>query len=280
MSVYFCFSDECGSYSDRMTTKQIHAHPYYVRGVIMIDATEWRSLNQRFRKLKEDYLIPQDREFKWAYLWLMNKQNISQNDNNLGFFRRQNNKADFFNFVENAVKLVCELSFVKIILTYSINSGEHHKETNLFKFHFQDILRRIEMEIQSGDNLAVLFVDPVNNEKNEQFKNLYYELINSNDFIKHYSHVKDSLVIENSHQSVGIQLADFICGIYNSILKKDELHSYDFATKLFCEYIYPNIREHHGNKYGFGIIEIPFNKTVREKYRIKIERILEAYQQT
>jgi len=278
MAVYFCFSDECGSYSDMMTARQIQAHPYYVRAVVMIDAAEWRALNQRYRQLKEAYCIPQNREFKWSYLWLMTRINCAQNDNNLIFFKHQGKDLSYYKgFVEDALKLLNELSFIRIILTYSVNRGEHHKERNLLKFHFQDILRRIEMEIQSGDNLAVLFVDPVNNDKNEQFRDLYFSLINSDDYIKQYSHVKDSLNIENSHQSVGIQIADFVSGIFNSILKIDEKHSYDFATKLFCEYIFPNIRIYHGNKYGAGIIEIPGNKIVRERYKTKIEQVVAEY---
>ena len=278
MAIYFCFSDECGYYSDMMTTKQIQAHPFYIRSVIMIDAAEWRVLNQRYRQLKETYCIPQYREFKWAYLWLMTKTNCAQNDDNLNYFKQQGKDLSVYkNFVEDAIRLVSELSFVKIIFTFSVNMGEHHKEKNLLKFHFQDILRRIEMEIQSKDNLAVLFVDPVNNDKNEQFRDLYYSLINSDDFIKQYGHVKDSLNIENSHQSVGIQIADFVSGVFNSILKKDEKHSYDFATKLFCEYIFPNIRDHRGNKYGTGIIEIPSNIKIRERYKNKIENMVNEY---
>lgn len=277
MAVYFCFSDECGSYSDNMTEKQIKAHPYYVRAVVMIDAAEWRTLNRQFRELKEAHSIPNSREFKWSYLWLMEKTNCAQNDDNLNYFRQHGNRGSYFSFVENAIKLVCGLSFVKIILSYSVNQGEHHKERNLLKFHFQGILQRIEMEIQSGDNLAILIVDPVNTEKNEQFRNLYYSLIDGDDFIKQYSHVKDSLNIENSHQSVGIQIADFISGIFNSVLRKDEKHKFDFATKLFCEYIYPIIRENRGNKYGYGIVEVPHVEAIRTKYRSKIESIVEAY---
>ena len=132
------------------------------------------------------------------------------------------------------------------------------------------------MERQSGDNLAVLFIDPVNSEKDEKFRDLYYSLVNEGDFIK-YSHVKDSLNIENSHHSVGIQIADFISGIFNSILKRDEEHKYEFATRLFCKYILPNIRKYRGSKYGAGIIEIPGNPKIRELYKNKIERIVKDY---
>ena len=173
MAIYFCFSDECGSYSNGMTINQLKAHPYYVRAVIMIDAAEWSILNQRFKQIKKKYQIPIDREFKWAYLWSMTKKDSAHDDENLCYFKHQENKDRFFSYVEKVMQLANELSFKRVILTYSVNSSEHHKEFNLLKFHFQDILRRIEMEIQSGDNLAVLFIDPVNSDKDEKYRNLY-----------------------------------------------------------------------------------------------------------
>lgn len=273
MAIYFCFSDECGSYSNEMTPKQLKAHPYYVRAVFMIDAAEWNKLNENFKQLKNEYQIPLDREFKWAYLWLMLKEDSIHDDENLRFFKHQENKSRYYSFVEKVLQLANDLSFMRVILTYSVNNGEHHKEFSLLKFHFQDILRRIEMEIQSGDNLAVLFIDPVNSEKDEKFRELYYSLVNEGDFIK-YSHVKDSLNIENSHHSVGIQIADFISGIFNSILKIDEIHKYEFATKMFCKYILPNIRKYRGNKYGAGIIEIPRSSQIRTQYKNKIEKVV------
>ena len=110
MAVYFCFSDESGSYSDNMTKKQIQVHPYYVRAVIMIDAAEWRTLNRQFRELKEAYSIPINREFKWSYLWLINKPNSARNDDNLNYFRQHGNGDSSYCFVEDAIKLVCGLS--------------------------------------------------------------------------------------------------------------------------------------------------------------------------
>lgn len=259
-----------------MTPKQLKAHPYYVRAVFMIDAAEWNKLNENFKQLKNEYQIPFDREFKWAYLWLMLKEDSIHDDENLRFFKHQENKSRYYSFVEKVLQLANDLSFMRVILTYSVNNGEHHKEFSLLKFHFQDILRRIEMEIQSGDNLAVLFIDPVNSEKDEKFRELYYSLVNEGDFIK-YSHVKDSLNIENSHHSVGIQIADFISGIFNSILKIDEIHKYEFATNMFCKYILPNIRKYRGGKYGAGIIEIPTNSTIREQYKNKIEKVVSDF---
>lgn len=276
MAIYFCFSDECGSYSNEMTAKQLKAHPFYVRAVIMIDAAEWSLLNQRFKQLKDEYQIPIYREFKWAFLWLMTRRASIHDDENLSFFKHRDDKDRFYSYVEKVMQIANELSFIRIILTYSVNNGEHHKEHNLLKFHFQDILRRIEMEIQAGDNLAVLFIDPVNSEKDEKFRDLYFSLVSEGDFIK-YSHVKDSLNIENSHHSVGIQIADFISGIFNSILKLDERNNYTFATKMFCKYIWPNLRVYHGSKYGAGIIEIPSNPKVRAHFKSKIEKVVEDF---
>ena len=81
------------------------------------------------------------------------------------------------------------------------------------------------MELQVNENnennLGVLFFDPVSVKKNEMFRQIYHELRINGDFINKYRFLKDSLNIENSHQSVGIQIADYVSGAFSSILKSD-----------------------------------------------------------
>ena len=76
------------------------------------------------------------------------------------------------------------------------------------------------MELQEKvDNLCILFIDPISEEKNKHLRDHYHELFYSGDYIQKYKHIKDSLNIEFSHQSIGIQLADFISGCTIGALK-------------------------------------------------------------
>lgn len=125
-------------------------------------------------------------------------------------------------------------------------------------------MQRLEMELRFDDgNLGVLFIDPVSNEKNEMFRQIYYDLFENGDLLK-YKFIKDSLNIENSHHSVGIQIADYISGVFSSILKASDKNDYSIGTKMFYDYVHPNLRRDSlGEIHGFGIREVPRNELNR-----------------
>lgn len=136
----------------------------------------------------------------------------------------------------------------------------------MLSFHLQEHIQRIEMESQSDENnLGVLFFDPVGEEKNELFRQVYYDLFKNGDFINNYKSIKDSLNIENSHHSVGIQISDYISGSFYSFLKSSIKNNYSDGVSLFHKFIYPNLRhDKSGRIEGYGIREVPRNQNIRE----------------
>lgn len=273
MAIYFCFSDECGYHKPHMSPKEIGRQPYYVRSVLIIRAEDWKKLSSEFKQLKASYGIPIEMEFKWSYLWSIRNPKIVGKDETLRFFQNIGHNK-LLHFVQDAIGLLNSLEYAKVLITFTDNSLDNHTENDILKFHFQDILRRIEMEVQKeDDNLAILFVDPVSNEKNDLFRNLYHELTNGEDFIKNYSHVKDSLNIEYSHHSVGIQLADYISGVFNSVLKCSDIERYKGSLDIFFNVVSPLLR-HSGNRvYGYGLLEIPRNDVFRGRIRDRVKSL-------
>lgn len=71
-NTYFCFSDECGDYYMNINTKQLLNHPFYVRATFIMNSSEWKYLNKRFRELRKKHGIPNG-EIKWANLWSLRK---------------------------------------------------------------------------------------------------------------------------------------------------------------------------------------------------------------
>ena len=270
MAIYFCFSDECGYHKSHMSEKELSRQPYYVRSTIMIKADEWKKLSANFKALKVQYGIPQDTEFKWCHLWMLSQQHFLEKDASLKFFS-QIGKDKLMDFVKASIDLLSQLEYATIIITFTDNRIVSHSEEIILRFHFQDILRRIEMEVQSDpENLAILFVDPVNPEKNDLFRNMYHELISGNDFIKNYSHVKDSLNIEYSHHSVGIQLADFVSGVFNSFLRCNNINKYESSLDILFNHVSPLIRKYNNKAFGYGILEVPGNKDLRKSTHDKL----------
>jgi hypothetical protein len=274
--IYFCFSDESGDYKPRMTSKQIQRHPFYIRTTFLMNASEWKKLNIEFRRLKEEYHLPFGKEIKWAYLWSLKYfKNRSKPipDNHEIKFLEAYNYHDLIHFVGSALELITALSEKNIIGTFTKNDcAPGINEKGLLAMHLQEHMQRIEMELQNNKcNLGVLFFDPINRDKNEMFREIYHELFENGDFIEKYHCIKDSLNIENSHQSVGIQIADYISGSFSALLKSD-LGDYSLGIKMFNKSVKAHLREYNGEILGAGIREVPSNKEIRQWVRNIIEK--------
>lgn len=129
--------------------------------------------------------------------------------------------------------------------------------------HLQEAMQRIEMDMQAKNNsLCVLFVDPVSSSKDKALRESYSILYRNGDLINKYSHIKDSLNIEHSHHSVGIQLSDFVAGSFGSLLNTRPL-----GQKIFHELISQIVRRNFNNNEiaGYGVREVPSNKELRKE---------------
>lgn len=278
-NTYFCFSDECGDYKPSMSGKQKSRHPFYIRTTLLINSSEWKYLNSNFKLLKKKYNIPKDKELKWANLWSLrhfqkNKKPIPDK-HELKCFEKHD-YHDLINFVEETLALLNDLDEKKIIATYTKNeNGYNINEKSMLAFHLQELMQRIEMTLQvDKDNLGVLFFDPVAHDKNEMFREIYYNLFEDGDYIDKYHFIKDSLNIENSHHSVGIQIADYISGSFSAVLKSNNYSDYELGINMFYNYVYPNLRSGGiSGIHGYGIREVPSGMQTRRWLVNKIKEL-------
>ncbi len=174
--------------------------------------------------------------------------------------------TDLFEFVEETLKVIGGLSFCKIILTVTDNNATKARKNSILEWHIQDLLQRVEMELRQGkgnkDAVAVFFLDALEPKCEKLLRNKYVEVVQKGDFVKKYSHVKDSMSFEFSHHSVGIQLADYVAGICNDALKGRKR-----SEHLFSTYVKPKLRKKDDGETiaGYGLMEIPTAETVRSK---------------
>jgi hypothetical protein len=267
--IYFCFSDECGDYKPNMTEKQLRNHPFYIRTTLIINAAQWKQLNNQFKKLKDDFGLGKIKEVKWAHIWTLRsfqKYNKPIPENH---YIKQFEKFEYhtlIKFAEETLALLNNIDEKKIIATYTKNENKHISEKSMLAFHLQEQMQRIEMLLQvDQENLGVLFFDPVSPEKNEMFRQIYNSLFHDGDFIPEYKFIKDSLNIENSHHSVGIQIADFISGSFSAVLKHSDHIDYSLGISMFFNHVYPHIRRSPvGKIMGWGIREVPSSVVTRK----------------
>lgn len=220
--------------------------------------------------------MPLDKELKWSYLWSLwtqrHKKERVPRDGPYYFLRdfKIDTLADF---IKESILLTSSI-YCNITVTAFSNYDEMNpSERKFMKWHIQNIMQRIEMDMQhSIDNLCVLFVDPVNPDKDKLLRNSYHDIFVDGDFIEEYRHIKDSLNMEFSHDSVGIQLADFIAGAFNGFLR-----GYDTSTDIVKCSIYPKLRKKPENSevIGFGVIDVPSNTKFREFLQSKICKLAE-----
>lgn len=280
MSIFFGFSDEYGSYQSEKTKKYLNVHPHYVRSTLLIKADEWKKINKSFIDLKKLYKLPLEREIKWAYLWQLRNFQIKEQiipANKEFKFLEGYDYHELIEFVEQCLDLLNILEYKKIIVSHTDNVNcPKINEKAILKMHLQEHMQRIEMQIQTKneENLAVLFFDPVCESTDKLLRDIYFELFNSGDFISRYKHIKDSLNIEHSHQSVGIQLADYVSGAFSAFLKGRRSPNYSRGKEIFFKHIHPNLRKFNGTIWGAGIREVPVNKKYREKLSAEMQEEL------
>ncbi|MBA7700662.1 hypothetical protein ES703_109385 [subsurface metagenome] len=90
-------------------------------------------------------------------------------------------------------------------------------------------------------------------------REVYHDIFVEGDFINKYMHIKDSLNLELSHHSAGIQLADFISGCFTGFLR-----GWSFSTESCKELILPHLRKNDdGEVLGYGIREVPRDEEIR-----------------
>jgi len=281
MATYLCFSDECGEYKKNITPCQLKSHPYYLRATLIIDSSEWKEFNSKFQNLKSTYSIPLTQEIKWAEVWRL----ICHREYGVKLGQKEAarrlliyNHEELLELIRQSLEIINSLNTKYIIVTFTDNSKTNrHDVRHIMKFHIQELMQRVNMS--SKKNLSVFFIDSINEDINTLLKDIYHEIYTSGDFIEHYDNVMDSIAMKFSHHSTGIQITDYICGVFSSILKCDENNheQYDEVIQMFFDSVFPNLRRGTNGLMGYGIREIPINLNLRSSLRGKLISLKKEY---
>jgi len=264
--VYFAFSDETGDYEANRSERFGKAHPFFVRSCVLIRAAEWRFVRQTCRQVLEKHEYPSGYELKWSFLWSLSShertgKRITRDKDY--YFLRDWSSRQLLELYWDVLGVLQALDYVKVILSVTDNRTKSKiKASELMRFHLQEHMQRLEMEIQNEpDSLCVLFIDPCSRKRDEQLRDAYQTIAESGDLIAEYSHIKDSLNTEKSHHSIGVQLADIVGGAFAGCLR-----GYEKSRSLFLARIVPFLRRApSGQTTGYGIREVPRSTAFREE---------------
>jgi len=268
MPVYFGFSDETGNYEKERNDKFLKVHPYYIRALLLMNGEEYSFLEQEFKSLKTSFGLPINKEIKWAYIWPLRKAQRNKEEilpHKDYYFLKDYDYHKLLDYMDAALALLDRINYSKIYLTITDNkvAGNKFELKDCFKMHITSVLERIQMTLQNNpNNLAVIFFDPLEDKnKNNMLRNVYYYIREKGSFVQSFPNIKDSLNLEYSHQSVGIQLADYICGFTYGYIK-----GYDKSIEIFKKHIFNRIHRNSNSKClaGYGIMEIPSDSVTRK----------------
>jgi hypothetical protein len=275
MPIFFAFSDEAGDYRQFRTPAFRRAHPFYVRATTMFHAGAWRALNDAVAAARAELELP-DGEIKWSYLWSLEKHRQHNEEVPQGrdyYFLRNVQTATLQDYIRKCVTAVRGLPGSRVIFTVTDNNScPRHQTLNILKWHLQEVLQRIQMDMEaSNENLCVLFADPVAADRDRAMRDAYAELYRTGDRYKTYSQIKDSLNFEQSHHSVGIQCADFLSGAFSAMLR-----GYPFGTSLYNDQIRAFIRRGPNDRIlGYGARQIPRGRD----YQSRLAEVLASHEQ-
>lgn len=279
MSTFFVYSDESGEYKKDRTDRFVQSYPYYCRASIISDSKDWKRLRNGLCDLKSKLLrINPYKEVKWSYLWSLYKYRKNQKEipkDKPFYFLRERSQNLLVKYVASALELMSQCERFKVIYTITLNNKEctsNVSEVEILKMHMQDMMQRVQMEVQSEDkNLCVIYFDSKGRKLDEKLKEAYHIIYQEGDFIKNYTHIVDSIILDFSHHNSGIQIADYCAGVFNGMLR-----GYPASASIFKDVIWDNIRRHKGKIYGCGICEVPTNPQNRKRLEDRIGNILKA----
>jgi hypothetical protein len=272
MATYFVFSDEAGQYGSKRTPG---AQSYFVRSATYFNSAYWRDIRTKLDQIKNDTCLRQSIELKWSYIWSLRKH--ERDGKNIDpkkpyYLFKDVTVPTLLDYVKAVLTLLKNYTDSGVILTVTLNEHtSRFPEEQIYKWHLQDLVQRIEMQMQSQDNLAIIFFDEGHKPTEKFLREHYSTLYTTGDFIKEYRHIKDSLCFEVSRHSFGIQMADYIAGIFNGFLM-----GYNESKSLFTECVMPLVRRSSttGQILGYGVMEIPTDETNR---RILEQKFSESY---
>ena len=263
MGTYFLFSDECGNYAETRSPRFIERHPYYVRATVIIEAEEYQKFEKDILGLKESMGFNRSTEIKWSHLG-------DARNNHLPLSLKGCPLEVLKDYIEAFLAKASDLGSVKYVFTVTDNrTAIHTKYEHIVLWHIKDALQRAHMHLERNGGYGIVVIDDLN-DMNKRINKKCYEMMQLGDFVN-YDTLKKSILVDYSHQCIGLQLADIVAGVFTNAMIRESRggDGYPFAGELYAEELTKKIRSvsdtdarFKRNSFeciGYGLISIPGN---------------------
>ena len=210
--------------------------------------------------MKADFDLPNNQEIKWSDVYSIQKKRYRKD-----FLSRYSDK-NIMDYISKYLNYSNKYTSIKFIFTVTKNKEQNSADKDYINFiHLQNIYQRAQLDAKNyNKDFYLVVIDDMNEETLDVLRKKCSDLLHHGDKFIKYSNVNQSLLVEKSEQSAGVQLADYSAGIFNSVAKRYILahNNYDFANQLYLSYIAPRIRNYYKKLSGYGIIQITNKITI------------------
>jgi hypothetical protein len=246
--MHLLFVDESGT-----PPRRGHTSPrYFVIGGIVIPEDTWHSLRDALMGMKIRRKIRG--ELKWRYFAPGNVEMANPMRNQTQDIRDEI-RREVYRIIarERGVKTlaaVCSIEAVYAIPGIDEQQGIYNLTykavTERFQYFLQDLQREIGMP-----KYGMIISDHRGRDDDKKLRAHHQMLIHSSSaYTSTYNHFVESLLLQPSNLSIGIQLADMVAG---AVWRKFERND----TRWF-DLIEPSLRRSRaGNIDGYGIVKVP-----------------------
>lgn len=235
MRTFFVFSDECGNYSETRSSKFKNKHPFYVRSTVMVESEEYRQFEKEVAGLKDSMRFPPNGEIKWAHIG-------DVRNGRPPMFLEGRTEEELKNYIRALLESAADMSSLRYIFTVTDNNTEVHiRYENIVAWHIQNALQRVQMDLKRHEDYGIIIIDDLD-DKNKKINERCYQMMCAGDFVS-YNNLKKSILVDYSHQCIGLQLADIVAGAFtNALIRQTRGAGFPFAGELYSEIITKNIR--------------------------------------
>tara|TARA_R110002110_G_scaffold157158_1_gene352977 strand:+ start:489 stop:1244 length:756 start_codon:yes stop_codon:yes gene_type:complete len=246
--MHILFVDESGTPPHPGTDGQ----KYFVVGGIIIPETIWLRLRDNLHGMKIRRHIRG--EFKWRY--------FSPNNVELSNPMRHCDRETRNSIREEIYRIICSDRAVKTIAAicsvpaaYELPSVTTQNDvyqltyktiTERFQYHLQDVTR------ESGRKEYGLIIGDHRGSKDDKSLRAHHQklIYSSAGNTSKYENLIEGLLLQPSHLSIGIQLADMVAGAVWRKYEREDEYSYNLmSSSLRCR--------QDGRVDGYGIIKVP-----------------------
>jgi len=246
--MHLLFVDESGTPPSRG-----HAEPrYFVVGGVIVPEGAWHRLRDALLGLKIRLKIRG--EFKWRYFAPSNDQ--AENPmRKLDHAARDGIRNEIYRIIctERSVKSIAAVC--SIATAYEMASVKTPDE--IYMLTYKAITERMQYFLQdlsreTGRKEFGLVVCDHRGKQDDKLLRAYHQklLYSSAEFVSIYGNLVESMFLQPSNLSIGIQLADMIAGGVWRKFERNDDRSYSMLE--------PSLRRsRNGNVDGFGIIKVP-----------------------